>query len=258
MRIAILGAQGQLGHAFSQRLGEQALALGRAQADLTKPDTVAAALKSYRPTVVLNCAAYNQVDQAELDSEAAFAVNALGVRRLAQVCAELDCVLVHYSTNYVFGLDRARHHPYLEEDEAVPVSAYGASKVTGEGFVRSLCPRHFVLRTTGLFGPRGANSRGSCFVDNVLRWAGEGKSLRIVNDQICTPTYTRDLVDATLRLVQNGAYGLYHVTASGACSWHEFACAVLRKAGYVNAKKQKPEEIGLLSVPKVGLEPTLP
>ena len=143
------------------------------------------------PDVVVNCAAYNFVDKAESEPDAAFAVNAWGVRDLARVCRDLDCVLVHFSTDYVFGLDSGRARPYAETDAPGPVSVYGLSKLAGEYLVRALCPRHFVIRTCGLYGVWGSGGKGGNFVETMLRVAGQGKPLRVVDDQICTPSVHR-------------------------------------------------------------------
>jgi dTDP-4-dehydrorhamnose reductase len=226
MKTAILGAGGQLGQELLRALPEAAIALGRTDADLTQPAQLAAALAAHRPDVVFNCAAYNQVDRAEDEPGAAFAVNALGVRSLALVCRDLRCVLVHFSTDYVFGLDVERRSPYAESDAPGPVNAYGSSKLTGEHFVRALCPRHFVIRTCGLYGPHGGT-----FVPSILRRAALGEALRVVDDQECSPTRAADVARAAVALAGTEAFGLYHVTSAGSCSWFEFACAVVKQAG---------------------------
>jgi dTDP-4-dehydrorhamnose reductase len=227
----VLGAAGQLGRELMRRLGPEAAALTRAEADLTQPVSVRAALQPLRPDVVLNCAAYNLVDRAEAEPQSAFAVNAWAVRDLAAICRDLGCTLVHFSTDYVFGLDEARHTPYAETDAAGPVSVYGLSKLAGEYLVRALCPRHVVIRTCGLYGVWGAGGKGGNFVETMLRLAGQGKPLRVVDDQVCTPSYAADVAEAALALVRVGARGLYHVRGGGACSWHQFARAIFELAG---------------------------
>jgi dTDP-4-dehydrorhamnose reductase len=231
MRYAVLGANGQLGHDLCPRLPGEVTALTRDRADLTRPDTVRAALGELRPDVVVNCAAYNFVDRAESEPPAAFAVNAWGVRDLALLCRELDCTLVHFSTDYVFGLDETRTTPWTEADAPGPVSVYGLSKLAGEYLVRSLCPRHLVVRTCGLYGVWGSGGKGGNFVETMLRLAGQGKPLRVVADQTCTPSYTVDVAEATTALLATGRYGLFHVTNAGACSWHELARATFELAG---------------------------
>jgi dTDP-4-dehydrorhamnose reductase len=230
MKYVVFGSAGQLGRDLCPRLPGEVVPLTRAHVDLTRPETFRAVLTDLRPDVVINCAAYNLVDRAEAEPDAAFAVNAWAVRDLARACRELDCTLVHFSTDYVFGLDAGRQTPYQEFDAPGPVSAYGLSKLAGEYLTRSLCPRHFVIRTCGLYGLWGSGGKGGNFVETMLRRAREGKPLRVVADQICTPSYTVDVAQAAAALVQTERYGLYHLTNTGSCSWHEFARAIFAQA----------------------------
>jgi dTDP-4-dehydrorhamnose reductase len=247
------------------------MALTRPQVDLARPETVTAALAELRPDVVVNCAAYNFVDRAEDEPEAAFAVNTWGVRNLAVACRQRDCVLVHFSSDYVFGLEEGRQHPYAESDAPGPLSVYGLSKLAGEYMVRALCPRHFVIRTCGLYGVWGSGGKGGNFVETMLRLAGQGKPLRVVADQRCTPSFTVDVADATARLVATARYGLYHLTNSGSCSWHEFARAIFEMAGVqadlraitseeYGAKARRPaySVLGLAAYEALHLAPTRP
>ncbi len=231
MRYAVLGSAGQLGRDLCPRLSGDVTPLTRERADLTRPDQLRATLTELRPDVVVNCAAYNLVDQAETEPDAAFAVNAWGVRSLAEVCRDLGCVLVHFSTDYVFGLDETRATPFAESDAPGPVSVYGLSKLCGEYVVRSTCPRHFVVRTCGLYGVWGSGGKGGNFVETMLRLAGEGKPLKVVADQTCTPSYTADVAAAAAALTTSDRYGLYHLTNAGACTWNEFARAIFELAG---------------------------
>jgi dTDP-4-dehydrorhamnose reductase len=230
-RYTILGSAGQLGRDLCARLPGELFPLTRADTDLTHAAALRSKLGDIKPNVVINCAAYNFVDKAEDEPEIAFAVNAFAVRRLAEICCELDATLVHFSTDYVFGLDSARHMPYDETDAAGPVSVYGASKLAGERFVQSICPRHFVIRTCGLYGRWGTGGKGGNFVETMLRLAGQGKPLRVVQDQVCTPSYTVDVAEATARLIQTTAFGLHHLTNAGQCSWHDFARALFQLTG---------------------------
>jgi dTDP-4-dehydrorhamnose reductase len=231
VRCAVLGSAGQLGRDLCPRLPGEVLPLTRAQADLTNAASLREALTAARPDVVINCAAYNFVDKAESEPEAAFAVNAWGVRSLATVCRDLGVLLVHFSTDYVFGLDTTRTMPYSSADAPGPVSVYGLSKLAGEYLVRSLCPRHLVIRTCGLYGVWGSGGKGGNFVETMLRVAGQGKPLRVVSDQVCTPSYTADVAAGTVALIEAGTTGVAHLTNAGACSWHEFAAAIFRLAG---------------------------
>jgi dTDP-4-dehydrorhamnose reductase len=231
MRYAVLGSAGQLGRDLCPRLAGEVVPLTRERADLTNPDLLRATLTELRPDVVVNCAAYNFVDRAEAEPEAAFAVNAWGVRRLALVCRDLDCVLAHYSTDYVFGLDAGRRTPFVETDAPGPVSVYGLSKLAGEYLVRALCPRHFIIRTCGLYGVWGSGGKGGNFVETMLRLAGQGKRLPVVADQTCTPSYAVDVATASAALLGTKCYGLYHLTNGGATTWHDFAHTVFELAG---------------------------
>jgi dTDP-4-dehydrorhamnose reductase len=164
-----------------------------------------------------------------------FAVNTWAVRDLAAVCRDLDCALCHFSTDYVFGLDAVRATPLTEADLPGPVSVYGLSKLAGEYLVRSICPKHFVIRTCGLYGVWGNGGKGGNFVETMLRVAGQGKPLRIVNDQRCTPSFTADVAATTAALIGAGAFGLYHATNAGDCTWYEFAREIFRAAGVTAA-----------------------
>lgn len=230
--ILVLGARGQLGQDLCARLPiKSTRPLARTELDLTDAGAISSVLRMVQPSVVINCAAYNQVDKAEDEPLGAFAVNAFALKQLAEVCCQLDAVLVHFSTDYVFGLEGFRPQPYVESDPPGPLSVYGVSKLTGEYFVRSLCPKHFVIRTCGLYGLHGAGGKGGNFVETMLRVAAQGKPLRVVDDQILTPTSTADLAEATLRLIEAAPFGLYHLTNAGQCSWHEFATRIFEFAG---------------------------
>jgi dTDP-4-dehydrorhamnose reductase len=231
LKYVVLGAAGQLGRDLVPRLPGEVVALTREQADLTRADRLRQVLSELKPDAVVNCAAYNFVDRAESESEAAFAVNAWALRDLALICRDLDSDFVTLSTDYVFGLDPARRTPYVETDAPGPVSVYGLSKLAGEYLVRALCPRHYVIRTCGLYGVWGSGGKGGNFVETILRLAGQGKPLRVVDDQMCTPSYTADVAHATVALMHSGHPGLYHLTNAGCCSWYGFACGILEAAG---------------------------
>lgn len=234
MRYAVLGATGQLGRDLCPRLPGEVVALSRTgtpAVDLARPETLQAIFNGPRTDVVINCAAYNFVDRAESEPRAAIEVNAWGVRELSLQCRTHNCLLVHFSTDYVFGLDESRRQPWTEADAPGPVSVYGLSKLAGEYLVRSLCPHHIVIRTCGLYGVWGSGGKGGNFVETMLRLASQGKPLRVVDDQICTPSYTVDVAEATVALLTAGRSGLYHVTNSGSCSWHEFARTLFELEG---------------------------
>ncbi|MFL5330222.1 MAG: dTDP-4-dehydrorhamnose reductase [Gemmataceae bacterium] len=233
MNFAVIGSTGQLGRDIVPRLAKmgQVTGLARPDADLTHPDRLAATLQQLKPDVVVNCAAYNFVDKAESEPDAAFAANAWGPRELAKTCHRLGITLVHFSTDYVFGLDTARTTPYRTCDAPGPTSVYGMSKLCGEYGVRAECNQHYVIRTCGLYGVWGSGGKGGNFVETMLRVATQGKPLKVVADQFCTPTYTADLADAVVSLIQTGKYGLYQITSGGSMSWFEFAHAIFELTG---------------------------
>jgi dTDP-4-dehydrorhamnose reductase len=227
MRFAVLGAAGQLGRELCSRLHGEVQAFARRQIDLVHPDSLGV-LRELRPDVVVNCAAYNFVDRAESEPETVIAINALGVRSLALLCGNLGCTLVHFSTNYVFGQDGGRRVPYVESDFPGPINTYGVSKLAGEHFVRSLCPRHIIIRTSGLYSTPAANRS---FANLMLRLAGAGEPICVVNDQTCTPTYVPDLAAGVIALIPTSRFGTYHVTNAGSCTWFEFAQFLFAQAG---------------------------
>lgn len=230
MRIAVIGAGGQLGSDLVRQLGDRAVPLDHGQIEITDPASVAAALGGLAPDVVINTAAYNLVDRAEDEPETAFCVNAAGARHVAQWCAGASAAIVHLSTDYVFGLDAARATPYGETDLPGPQGAYAISKLAGEHFVRAECPRHYIVRTCGLYGAAATRSKGN-FVQTMLRLGRERPELRVVDDQRCTPSFTRDVAAGIARLIETGAFGTYHLTNSGSMTWCEFAREILRRAG---------------------------
>ena len=228
MTIALIGAAGQLGTELPSSLSGDVALLTHGEIELTDASSVESKLAAIRPRLVINAAAYNLVDRAEEEPELAYAVNALGPRNLARFCAAGDVALLHVSTDFVFGLESPRDRPYSEDDVPGPLSAYATSKLAGEHFVRALCRRHYVVRTCGLYGP---NPRHGNFVETMLRLAKDGRKLRVVDDQRCTPTSARDLAQAICRLVETEAYGLYHAANSGETTWYGFAAEIFRRRG---------------------------
>jgi dTDP-4-dehydrorhamnose reductase len=229
MRIALVGARGQLGTALSGVLQGDLLSLGSDALDIASAEHVRARLDAEQPRLVVNAAAYNFVDRAEDEPELAFGVNALGARNLAAWCGANDVPLVHVSTDYVFGDDATRRSPYTENDLPGPLGAYAVSKLAGETFVRSLSRRHYVIRTCGLYGKALSPGKGN-FVETMLRLGRDRDSLNVVDDQWCTPTSALDLARAISRLITTEAYGLYHGTSSGETTWFRFAQEIFRLA----------------------------
>ncbi len=228
MRVAVIGAKGQLGSDLVARLGAQAIPLGHSVIDIADAASIWNVLDRERPNAVINCAAYNFVDKAETEREAAMLTNRRGPGFLADYCREHDLKLLHVGTDYVFD-GREGRLPWTEKDLPLPISTYALSKFAGEQLVRAHCPRHFVVRTCGLYGRNALHGKGN-FVETMLRLGRERSELKVVGDQRCTPTSTANLASAILDLLKTDAYGLYHVTNSGDCSWFEFACEIMRIA----------------------------
>lgn len=228
MRIAVLGAPGQLGRDLVPRLPGEVVPLSRSAIDLTNASSHRT-LVQLRPDVLVNCAAYNFVDRAETEPEAAFAVNAFGVRLLARACRDIGAKLVHVSTDYVFGLDPTRTTPWEVTDPPGPNGVYGSSKLAGEYFALAENPNTLVVRTCGLYGVPGPGGKGGNFVETMLRLAGQGKPVRVVNDQRCTPSATADVAQALVDLIRADAAGLLHVTNGGDCTWYELAKEIFRQ-----------------------------
>jgi dTDP-4-dehydrorhamnose reductase len=224
-RVVVIGANGQLGTDLMRVLSDwNPIPFTHSDLDICDFNRAHEMLTSARPEIVINTAAFNRVDDCEEEVSKAFSVNTFAARNVARVCAELDTTLMHISTDYVFGGEKRT--PYTEEDMPNPLSAYGVSKLAGEHFVRAICPKHFVVRTSGLYGVAGSSGKGGNFVETMIRLAKAGRPIRVVNDQVLTPTYTRDLADKIAELLQATAYGLYHITNCGQCSWYEFAQSI--------------------------------
>mgnify|MGYP006294226535 CR=1 FL=1 len=227
MKTVILGGGGQLAFDLAREMGSGVHSLSHQDLDLCDYDAVWERLEDLKPERVINTAAVTDVDRCEREVEKAFQVHAAGVLNLARVCRDLDCTLVQISTDYVFGGGQDR--PYREEDPPDPLNVYGASKLAGEYFARHYAEQSFVVRTAGLFGIGGAEGEGGNFVEAVLRSAKGGKPLRVVEDQITSPTYTRHLAAALRRLLSSGRCGVYHLTNQGQCSWYQFAEEILQR-----------------------------
>jgi dTDP-4-dehydrorhamnose reductase len=233
-RIMVIGAAGQLGVdvcAQAARAGHDLFTPGHAELDLTREESIVSALERDEPQLVINTAAMHQVERCEADPHQAFAVNAIGVRRLAMQCRRQDAVLIHVSTDYVF--DGAKQSPYHELDVPRPLNVYANSKLAGENAVLAECDQAFVVRVSGLYGRSPCRDKGGLnFVQRMLALAAERPEIRVVDDEILTPTHTQDIARQLLALAQSRAYGLVHATAQGACSWYEFARHILQAANY--------------------------
>ncbi len=229
MKIAVIGANGQLGSdlvaAFSKN-GDEVRALTHADIEVTDLGSVSRTLGDLRPQVVVNTAAMHHVENCEREPEKAFAINALGPRNLALVAQDLGAVLMHVSTDYVFDGNKAS--PYVEEDPPRPLNAYGSTKLAGEHFVRCTTDKHFVIRTSALYGKRPCRGKGGLnFVELMLKLVRERREVRVVDSEVVTPTSTEELAKQMVVLSRTDCYGLHHATAEGSCSWYEFAREIL-------------------------------
>lgn len=238
MKILLLGKSGQVGSALMPLLTRLAqstdagalVALGRAEVDLSDAAALAQAVQQVQPTLIVNAAAHTAVDRAETEPDIAFAINALAPGVLAQQAANLNALLVHYSTDYVF--DGSQQTPYRESDPTHPLGVYGQSKLAGEQAVQTSGCRHLLLRTSWVYDNTGRN-----FLTTMLRLAKQHGKLRVVGDQHGSPTSAAMIAEASRQLIRSMLNepamqgGLYHLTAQGQTTWHGFAQAIMRKAG---------------------------
>lgn len=230
MKTLLIGADGQLGTDLGKIYPtDELIPLTLEDLDVCDYAEVNRILREHSPEVVINTAAFHRVDECEDNPQRPMEVNALAVRNLAIVCKEIDAILVHFSTDYVFDGNAAR--PYTEQDTPRPESVYAISKLAGEHFIRYLHEKHFILRVCGLYGVVGSKEKGTNFVETMIKLAEEGKDIKVVNDQTLTPTYTLALAKRIKALVETEKYGLFHMTCEGECSWYEFAQAIFEISG---------------------------
>lgn len=229
MRILITGASGMLGYDLQETLKNHELILFNSKTlDITNKQIVNEKIGKIEPDIVINAAAYTNVDACEKNYDDAYKVNALGPKNLAKVCKELDIPLVHISTDYVFNGEK--NTPLKEEDEIGPKTAYGKTKLEGEIFIQETCNKYFIIRTAWLYGCNGNN-----FVKTMLELAKNNNEINVVNDQVGSPTYTFDLAIAISKIIETDDYGIYHLTNSGSCSWYEFSKEIF-KLSNINIK----------------------
>jgi dTDP-4-dehydrorhamnose reductase len=228
MRILVTGAGGMLGHDLveaAQAASVDLTAFTHAELDVVDAGQVERALTAARPDVLVNCAAWTDVDGAESAPDGAHRVNADGARHLARVARRAGVWIIHISTDYVF--DGSKRSPYIESDPTAPASAYGRSKLAGEQAVAQAAPEHHtIVRSSWLFG-----AHGRCFPATILRLAAERDELTVVDDQVGCPTFTAHLAHALLTLCETRPLGVVHVAGEGSCTWYDFAREVVRSAG---------------------------
>ena len=233
MKVLLIVANGQLGtdmHRVFRNAGDTVFPYVHAQLDVCSESRVAEVLDETQPDLVLNTAAYHRVEECEKKSELAFQVNGTAPMQLAIACQKASATLVHFSTDYVFG-GYAKNTPYDESDRPAPLNVYGASKVLGEYLIPDYTDRYFILRVCGLYGTAGSSGKGGNFVETMLKKGMAGDNIRVVDDQVLTPTYTVDLAEAVRKLVMTEKYGLYHLTSEGECSWFDFTRHIFESAG---------------------------
>ncbi|GAG16689.1 unnamed protein product, partial [marine sediment metagenome] len=228
MKVAVIGANGQLGcdvfTTFSDS-GCEVIQLNHDAMDVVDFDSTRTRLEQANADVIVNTAAMHNLDGCEAEPTKAFAVNGIGARNLAILANELDFVLFHISTDYVF--DGVKRTPYVETDCPMPLNVYGNTKLAGEHFVKTIAKKHFVLRVSGLYGTNPCRAKGgSNFVNLMLKLAKERDEVRVVDDEVLTPTFTEDIAKQIISMRDVHEYGLYHVTAQGSCSWHKFAAKI--------------------------------
>ena len=226
MKLVIAGAGGMLGRDVvlaAGNAGHDVAGYGRAELDVTDPASLARKFDLERPDVVINCAAWTDVDGAEESEEVAFAVNGTGAGNVAAAAAEVGAGVLYISSDYVF--DGSKGSPYVESDQPAPLSAYGRTKLAGEEATAAANKRHFIVRSSWLFGIGGGN-----FVETMLRLADTQNEVLVVRDQVGSPTYTWHLAYGVVRLIEGIEYGILHMAAGGHCSWYEFAREIFEQA----------------------------
>ncbi|MCX5751968.1 MAG: dTDP-4-dehydrorhamnose reductase [Candidatus Saganbacteria bacterium] len=271
MKVLLIGADGQLGTDLVKVLKtEELIPLTIKDLDITRREALVSVLSKYKPQIVVNTAAFNRTDDCEDQVETSFLINTIAVKFLAETCQRLDCTLVHFSTDYVFGGDKST--PYTEEDVPNPKSVYGISKLAGEQCVKYLLNKYFIVRTSGLYGSAGCMGKGGGnFVEGRIKDAKAGKQIRIIDDEILTPTYTMDLAGKIKQLINTQHYGLYHITNNGQCSWYQFGKKIfdllglkadlspisskefkskIERPGYSVLKNQNLQKLGMDDLPE--------
>ena len=226
MKIAVIGADGQLGTDICAALGKnnfEVVPLTIQHIEVTEIDSVAKVLKEAKPQLVINTAAFHDLEKCEVEPVASFAVNALGPRNVAMVCNDLDAGFMHIGTDYVF--DGKKRAPYIETDKPMPLNVYANSKLSGEHFVEAIAKKFYILRVSGIYGKAPCiGKKGMNFVQLMLKLSREREEVRVVDNEVLTPTSTVEISGQIVKMIRSEApYGLYHGTAEGSCSWYEFA-----------------------------------
>jgi len=228
MKVAIIGSNGQLGTDLVEVLSKnhEVLGLTHNEIDISDFEKTKEVLGAIKPEILLNTAAYHNVPLCESNAMLAFQVNAIGAQNLALLSNELKYKLVHYSTDYVF--DGVKGKPYIESDNTSPLNVYAISKVSGENFVKNYCDNYYIARISGIYGKTQCRAKGGNFITTMIKLAKEKPEVRVVNDEILTPTATLDIAQNTAALINTEAFGTYHMTCESECSWYEFAKEIFK------------------------------
>lgn len=230
MKIAIIGANGQLGFDLVKSFKNtehEIVPLVHADIDVTDFKLSHEVLKDIQPEVVINCAAYVRVDDAEEFADKAFVVNALGARNIALACRELNSMLVYISTDYIF--DGRKKQPYTEEDVPNPLNVYGNSKLAGEYFTRNILEKYYIIRSSSLFGAAGASGKGGNFIETMIKKARNKEEIKVVDDMVMSPTYTKNAAEMIKNIIAKKLpFGIYHVSNAGQCTWYDFSKRIFK------------------------------
>ena len=244
MKILLLGHKGMLGSDLLSRLyaEHEVIGMDKEEIDIVSANECNHAIKETAPDIVINAAAYTDVDGCETAKEECFAVNAEAVKNIAEACRMKKILIIHFSTDYVF--DGTAKQPYKEDDQVNPINVYGESKLAGERYLQSLSDNYLLIRTSWLYGLKGKNfvhailakAKAKNFIDDTMAKAkakaGNPSTLSVVDDQIGSPTYTKDLAAAVALLIEKKSQGIFNITNRGSCSWHQFAVRILQESGF--------------------------
>ena len=234
MKTVIIGAKGQLGSDLRNALFGNIIPYDHEQIDVRNLASLEAACERDRPNIIVNTAAFHDVDKCEIEKDLAYRVNVEGAANVAKMAKKFDAILVHISTDYVFGLNQNNNVPYTEEDMPAPCNFYGMTKHWGEEIIRATISEHFIIRTCGLYGNTDKN-----FIATMIKLAQQKKPIHVVADQFCSPTATRDVADCLSSLIFTGLYGTYNVTNTGVISWYDFAVTIFevcKKLGEIDIR----------------------
>ncbi len=226
MKVLVTGVNGQLGYDVVKELkqrGHQAVGVDRKEMDLTSTEQIKECIETVKPEAIIHCAAYTAVDKAEDEEELCRRVNAIATKEIAEYAKKLDIPMIYISTDYVF--DGTKDGEYTEQDTPNPINVYGKTKYEGEVYVQELLEKYYIVRISWVFGENGNN-----FIDTMLRLAKDRDEINVINDQVGSPTYTKDLAPLLVDMIETDKYGVYHVTNEGYCTWYEFAKEIFRIA----------------------------